>query len=84
MYNYLRESRFRIDQNRLSTYLLYYVLFEIDVMPLQELLNKVTIKREPRTYREPKISLGFLNLIGDRAIDLSISDVTREGKLNIM
>jgi hypothetical protein len=53
-------------------------------MPLQELLNKVTIKREPRTYREPKIPPGFLNLTGDRAIDLSISDVTREGKLNIM
>jgi hypothetical protein len=53
-------------------------------MPPQELLNKVIIKREPRTYREPKIPPGFLNLIGDRAIDLSISDITREGKLNIM
>jgi hypothetical protein len=53
-------------------------------MSPQELLNKVTIKREPRTYGESKILLGFLNLTGDRAIDLSISDVTREGKLNIM
>jgi hypothetical protein len=51
MYNFLRDTGFMVNKNCLFPYLSYYILFEIDKVPTDNLFNNVVIKREPKTSR---------------------------------
>jgi hypothetical protein len=51
MYNFLRDTGFIVNKNRLFLYLSYYIPFEIDKVPVDNLFNNVVIKREPKTSR---------------------------------